>query len=117
MNSNCYSNSLCSLLPTSSHSIFLPSLSLRSLFIAANSSLLHCQSISSQEPNNFLRCLTRVECFMVLPPTASCHSLPITSTVRCTKGKKKKDHQAPSFPPSCMYIELILVTLKTTNKI
>ena len=31
--------------------------------------------------------------------------------------KKKNDHQALSFPSSCMYTELILVALKTTNKI
>ena len=31
--------------------------------------------------------------------------------------KKKNDHQALSFPPSCVYTELILVELKTTNKI
>ena len=33
------------------------------------------------------------------------------------KKKKKKNHQAMSFPPTCMYTKLILVALKTTNKI
>ena len=67
---------------------------------------------SRYEVNNWIKLLI-VYCFLVFRKQLVANPC----DARKNYLKKKNDHQALSFPPSCMYTELILVALKTTNKI